>query len=124
MNGCRGNETAWMAFLDRIQEEDVLMWNLKVGEIVFIETPTVYAIGEIEELGLMHLRLKPGAHEIRTLNNLYTFLNDGKYHQDDEATPLPGYKIIPALSVVNVHQWVHEKMPKPNRTPAQMRGNL
>jgi len=98
------------------------MWGLQVEQIVFIETPTFYYHGVIDEIGLMYLKLKPGAHEIRAINNLYTFLADGKYSSDDEVTPLPGSHRIPALSVTGVQDWTHAEMARLNKTDAQMRG--
>ncbi len=98
------------------------MWGLEVGQIVFIETPTFYYHGVIEEDHIMYLKLAPGAHEIRAINNMYTFLADGEYGPDDELTPMPGCHRIPALSVTGVQDWCHKGMAKCNRTDAQMRG--
>ena len=110
-----------MAFLDKLQESGAIMWGLREGDRVFIETPTVYFLGEIEEVGLMHIKLRTGSYEIRTVNNLYALLTDGVWHRDDEVTPLPNCVRVPALSVTNVHDFGHP-IPKPNRTPTQMRG--
>jgi hypothetical protein len=98
------------------------MFGLQVDSRVLIESPTVYWLGEVEEIGPTGLVLKPGAFEIRFIQNLYRLLHKGTWHESDEATPLPGRARVPMLSVVVAHEFPHP-LPKPNRTAAQMLGD-
>lgn len=122
--GANGDVAAWCAFIDKLQEINGgnQVYGIQAGDVVFIETPTVYFLGRVAHADLMCIELDAGGYEIRYVSNLYTFLHKGKFADSDEATLLPSKCKIPALSVCVSHEWSHKSLPKPNRTPAQMEG--
>lgn len=116
MDAARGDILAIQHAIDFCEEEGIML-PFQIGQGVFVQTLTLYFVGEIIEVGHLHLRLKNASwvHWTGRLSTLFATKNFAHTEfPDDERKPRTefiGECCVPLGAVNMWADWPADKLP-------------